>query len=155
MLRTIYLSTNELKDSLYVNQIVEIVSEFRKKPINIGQYIKEVPNDATYLLLVLNNKVIGFLRYYPNNLSYMKKYKIDNKYKNYFSVASVIISEKYRGKGYGKILMKKLIKNTTGKKLMLDTYLSWIPAIRLYLSVGFRIINTYKSGDEYVIQFVR
>jgi len=154
MLRSILLSVDELKKSQYLDQLIEVVSEFRKRPVKLNSYLKEVPDGATYLLLILDNKVIGVLRYYPHTPSYMKKYKINNKYKDYFSVASVIISEKNRGKGYGKILMKKLIKKTNGKKLMLDTYLSWLPAVKLYLSVGFHIVNTYKSGNEYILQFV-
>lgn len=136
----------------YHSQIIKLVSEYRTKPITIEQLIKETGADTVYCILVVKKKVIGILRHFPITKHLIKMYNISDTYKSYRQIATVIIDPKERRKGYGKLLFKSLLKEKSAK-FILDTYLSWVPAVKLYLTVGFKIVETKKVSNAYLILF--
>lgn len=134
----------------YHTQILSLIKSFRKRKITLNDFSKEVPEDAIYCLLVRKNTLIGMFRYYKVPLSFINEYKLPKTYTTYKQIATVIVDPKFRGKGYGKELMKYAAKlhNT-----ILDTFLSWTPAIKTYLSAGYKIISTKKYKDDYLVIF--
>ena len=134
----------------YHTDIINLVNSFRKTKTDFKSYIKEVPSNTIYCLLIKKHHLVGMFRYYKATSKFIKEWKLPSKYHNYYQVASVIVDDKYRGKGYGKQLMKYAVKTN---KMILDTYLSWVPAVRLYLGTGFKIIQTKKEHDDYLVLF--
>ncbi len=67
-------------------------------------------------------------------------------------ITDVYTEENKRRMGYAKKLLKKVIEENNDKKIMLEVNEKNIPAINLYKSLGFEIINTrekyYNSTDD-------
>lgn len=138
----------------YYDQIHNLVGSFRGRKIDIVDFAKEVPDNAMYCLLIKKNILIGMYRYYKVTKSFLKEYKLNTKYSKHYQIATVIVDPKQRGKGYGKAMMRHASKLGN---MILDTYLSWTPAIRTYLSAGFKIIATKKVNhnkkEDYLVAF--
>jgi len=84
--------------------------------------------DKYGFITMLNDEVIGYACYDPRN---MPEYAI---------VGDNCIVSKYKGKGYGKLQMQELINRITQgsvKKIFVSTSSSFIPAQKMYESVGF------------------
>ncbi|MCM1988972.1 GNAT family N-acetyltransferase [Oceanirhabdus seepicola] len=81
--------------------------------------------------------IIGMARFY-------------GKTENYIEITSVYIDKDYRGRGFGKELIYKMIKEILrrGKTPILETSTKNIPAIKLYKSMGF------VERDKYAFEFV-
>jgi len=71
---------------------------------------------------------------------------------NAVHLGRIILSPALRGKGVGRVLMEKLIE--TGKEQYHPQYFSLyvyndnVPAVRLYRSMGFVVIETYEEDDS-------
>jgi ribosomal protein S18 acetylase RimI-like enzyme len=160
------------KNKLIADIVLQLINTHRA--ITLSRFLNEVDN-ADYLLQfntdndksentdksennLTNSHLVGMLRYYPMTAKYLLTNHISKTYAKHQAVSSVIVSSKYRGKGYGKKLMNKLY-SIVNKPLFLDTYMSWNPAVKLYLSVGFTIVNSYKikskTSIDYILQFVK
>lgn len=85
-----------------------------------------------------------------------KKYilKIDNievsfvethKLYEVLDITNVFTEESNRRKGYARKLLKYLIENTDAKKIMLEVNIENNSAIKLYESLGFKVINERKK----------
>lgn len=138
----------------YHEQILNLVGSFRSRKVDIVEFSKEVPTDAIYCLLIKKNTLVGMYRYYRVSSSFLKEYKLPTKYSKYYQIATVIVDPTQRGKGYGKAMMRHASKIGN---MILDTYLSWMPAIKTYLSAGYRIIATKKTKrdkkEDYLVVF--
>ncbi len=70
------------------------------------------------------------------------------------TIMTFAIKKEYRGKGLGKLLLKKVMERikTVADRIVLDVRKSNIKAIRLYKSLGFRIIKErkrfYSDGED-------
>jgi ribosomal protein S18 acetylase RimI-like enzyme len=134
----------------YHVQILKLVSSFRKKKISLTALAKETPDDTRYCLLIKNKQLVGMYRYYKVTRDFIKDHDLAIKYWTYWQIATVIVDPKHRGKGYGKTLMKHASKLGN---MVLDTYLSWLPAMKTYLSAGYKIVSTKKDTDDYLVVF--
>ena len=90
--------------------------------------------EADHLLLYENSILCGYTRIFPKN-TYFKE----------ASFGRTVVKKKYRGKGYGHVLVKESIKYLKNKKespikISAQSYLK-----RFYTSHGFRAI-----GEEYL-----
>ena len=90
--------------------------------------------EADHLLLYEKNILCGYTRIFPKN-TYFKE----------ASFGRTVVKKKYRGKGYGHVLVKESIKYLKNKKespikISAQSYLK-----RFYTSHGFRAI-----GEEYL-----
>ncbi len=63
------------------------------------------------------------------------------------TVMTFAIDKKYRGKGYGKLLLREAIKSLGNRvnKVLLDVRKSNIRAINLYKDMGFKVIRERKG----------
>lgn len=143
-MKCLKLKNNELYP--YIGKLLPLYKILRNKSVTMKEIIDEAPAETINYLLFDGDKLVANARVFKN-ISF-KNYS-----RSYEQVASVIVDEKSRGKGYGKKLMKIITNNH--KKLILDTFLSWTPAVRLYLSSGFKIKDTGKHGNDYLVVFVK
>jgi predicted acetyltransferase len=77
-------------------------------------------------------------------------------YKINYEIADFIINEKYRGKGYGKKILKLILNNINGN-IFLWTTINNTNAISLYKKFGFqeitlshKLIKFYKSKNKWI-----
>jgi GNAT superfamily N-acetyltransferase len=125
----------------YLDEVVEGINDYYKidlsaeMGISVRNYVEEnienlVPNSPSqgiFYLLKQAGVIIGMggLRKVRENIGEIKR---------------MYIREEYRGKGYGRALLDKLIKKAKDfgyHKIFLDTGPFLIPAIHLYKSFGF------------------
>ena len=90
--------------------------------------------EADHLLLYENNILCGYTRIFPKN-TYFKE----------ASFGRTVVKKKYRGKGYGHVLVKEALKHLKNKKeeiikISAQSYLK-----QLYSAHGFTA-----KGDEYL-----
>jgi GNAT superfamily N-acetyltransferase len=135
----------------YHEDMARLATQLRGKLVNMSKLECEVKG-AKWILLLCNSKLIGMLRYFPITSQFLKQYKLDitnSKFKSAYQISTVIIDNDHRRKGYGKKLIRKaaLLK----KKLILDTYLSWKPAVNLYLSCGFQLITSHMTHNDALV----
>ena len=106
------------------------------------EYIEELINDKNNNLIILEkeNKVIGFLYAYEEakgHLPFHQKRK-------YIVLDNIVIDEKYRNKGYGKILLDYIIEYAKKEKyndIILNVYNFNENAIKFYEKNGFKTIT--------------
>jgi GNAT superfamily N-acetyltransferase len=152
----IELKSNQLLDSPYSKQVLSYVRKLRKLPktikLTMEDYLSDVKN-GIYFLLVENNNLIGLARYSDLDSASILNMNLQptTSLKAFKLVSSVYVDKKYRGKGYSKVILNYMLKKHS--KLLLDTYADWIPAVTLYLSVGFKPIDSSKHGKNYLVLF--
>ncbi len=90
-----------------------------------------------------------------HNLAYVNKGYFEpliNESQEYsgYNITNICIDKKHQGKGIGSLLMRHCIDEYGAKSLHLDVIASNEPAVRLYKSSGFWIVNKYLgfSGDN-------
>lgn len=90
--------------------------------------------DYVYLVMVLNEEVIGLLYYLKNSWE--------------AQLIDIAIDEKYRGFGYAKALLSNMIEQTVKAKIFeifLEVRKSNVAAIGLYRKFGFKEIGTRRE----------
>lgn len=91
-------------------------------------------NDSTFILFILHKKIyVGMSVCFINFSTFQAK--------PYFNVHDVIIKSDYRGKGFGKALMKKIIDTAKERdycKVTLEVREDNTNAQSLYKSLGFK-----------------
>ena len=105
---------------------------------NISNHVALEKNQVYTLVAYSRNLIIGFLT---------AQRIIDS-----FEINSFFISPSFRGKGVGKKLLKKFIKNSTEKKIkiiFLEVMQSNITAIKLYTK--FRFLSYGSRKNYYII----
>lgn len=94
-----------------------------------------VMDEASYVL-VINNTLVGICMMTINDIA---------------CITAFAISEGYRGKGYGKMLMMECLSNAISEgvdKFCLHVEVTNKPAIKLYESFGFIKVETVKEYYE-------
>ena len=123
------LSTNEVQSIFGLRSEVFIVEQ--ECPY---QDVDQRDPEANHLLLYENNILCGYTRIFPKN-TYFKE----------ASFGRTVVKKKYRGKGYGNVLVKESIAFLKSKKentikISAQSYLK-----KFYASHGF-----IPKGDEYL-----
>ena len=123
------LSTNEVQSIFGLRSEVFIVEQ--ECPY---QDVDQRDPEANHLLLYENNILCGYTRIFPKN-TYFKE----------ASFGRTVVKKKYRGKGYGNVLVKESIAFLKSKKentikISAQSYLK-----KFYASHGF-----ITKGDEYL-----
>lgn len=109
--------------------------DFIKNEINNNPY-------SNYLVMKDNNELVGY---------------IASTIDEYSEILNFFIVEKYRGKGYAKLLLKEVInaaKEINSKSISLEVKETNIQAIKLYEKFGFeknRIRKGYYNGIDAVV----
>lgn len=108
-------------------------------------YIFNLDAYSNCLVLKENDNIIGFISY---SIIYDRSEIID-----------VIVEEKYRNKGYGGMLVSRVIDiaaKSNCNNITLEVNVLNEPAIKLYKSKGFEIVsirkNYYKNNDGYLMK---
>ena len=102
-------------------------------------------NYEIYKLIICNDEV-GYIETIPNL--------------DYLEITDVLIYEKYRSKGYSKVLLDYIINNTKYNRFLLEVSVNNEVAISLYKKYAFKKISTrknyYKDGsDALIMEMVR
>lgn len=128
MKKTKRINMEELKIEDY-EEYVKFMYEFT----NIEYELKEIPTMPYVVVIKIDNKIIGAGSLY-------KLYKLHNHPVG--QIEDVMITEKHRGKGYGKKIIEKLIE--IGKKECYKVILHCLDKnIGFYEKCGF-----YRNGNE-------
>lgn len=108
-------------------------------------YIFNLDAYSNCLVLKENDNIIGFISY---SIIYDRSEIID-----------VIVEEKFRNKGYGGMLVSRVIDiavNSNCNNITLEVNVLNEPAIKLYKSKGFEIVSIrkkyYKNNDGYLMK---
>lgn len=108
-------------------------------------YIFNLDAYSNCLVLKENDNIIGFISY---SIIYDRSEIID-----------VIVEEKFRNKGYGGMLVSRVIDiavKSNCNNITLEVNVLNEPAIKLYKSKGFEIVsirkNYYKNNDGYLMK---
>jgi len=112
------------------------------KPFRSEDYIKELIEDEKSMFYVVeeSNDVVGFIYGYEESKGFLPIHKN----RTYFNIDNVVISNKYQRKGYGKMLIEKIIAECKIKKysdIILNVYSFNDKAVSLYDSLGFEEIS--------------
>jgi|SRR3989344_6807685 len=123
-------------------------SQNKKETINMIKKVFEEKYCEWYILEKIK-KSIGYFA-----ISFDKKETIC--YINYFAIIKI-----YQGKGFSKLLMKKVIniaKNKNCNKIKLTVWAKNFTAINLYTKFGFHVSgikkNYYKNGNDKLVMEV-
>ena len=87
-------------------------------------------NEYLTIVIIDNNKVVGYLSYSINEKNNKKKMYINQ----------LVIKDSYRNKGFGKMLMEeaeKIAKNTNCIRIELDCWLFNDNALEMYEHIGY------------------
>ena len=107
-MRHVYLSkTTKLNE-----EILKIITNNFKPKSKIKKILNFTKKKQFYLLLKKNNKVLGLVRVIN------KKINLNNKIFKFAGISSVVVDEKFQGKGFGRLLMIKVLQfqiTQTGK----------------------------------------
>jgi GNAT superfamily N-acetyltransferase len=99
--------------------------------------INNSSNDAAYVA-VHDNEVIAWIHIFL---------ALHLKLQPFCEVAALVVEERYRGKGVGKILLEKAVEWTNGKnckRLMIRSNVRRKEAHQFYLNIGFKEIKQQK-----------
>lgn len=117
---------------------IDVINEIENDLFNDAwprsSFIYEIKNESYSFpyVLILNNSIVGYCVcwYYQNELH----------------IGNFAIKKVYQGKGYGKLLMQKLLELFPDyNQAYLEVNVSNDVAIGLYLMFGFNILSTRKS----------
>ena len=121
---------------------------------NSQQLTKELidPNSEFYFLF-FNDKLIGYLKLNENEA------QTENMQKHCYELERIYLIEKFQGKGFGKILIKKSIevaKEKNKKELWLGVWEENPAAIGFYSKMGFVEFGThiFKVGEDEQMDFL-
>lgn len=126
------------------NKLGKIIAKYRKVPkFNVSALQGEDFN-AIILTAEIKNNIIGMVRFSKlTGLSPVKyfsspiTFKILTQGDPAYYINMVYIDEKHRGKGYGRMLIDKLISLVDSKIFVLEVDPNNIPAVNLYKKCGF------------------
>jgi ribosomal protein S18 acetylase RimI-like enzyme len=121
------ISVNEIENIL-LSCKDDLFSNLFKDPLKISAMAEKFSNHATFFSLYDDN-LIGFVAFYDNdNISHIAY------------ISMIVIKERKRGQGYGKLLLNKAIEQSlsTGMKhIKLQVNKDNINAIYFYRKMGF------------------
>jgi ribosomal protein S18 acetylase RimI-like enzyme len=97
-------------------------------------YLEKIKNlSLSYVAIDRCNVVKGFILVVPSKM-YAK-----------YEIAYLGISQRYRGKGYAKLLLRVVMANLKGHSIWLNTLDNNIEARTLYEYMGFKQIDKFKT----------
>lgn len=141
-----FISTDIVKDKTYLDEIISISSEAFKIPKS--EYLNNLSKYKTlfFILLVEDNVIKAICKVSP-----------DKDKNGCTMVGNVATGYEYRGRGYGKLLMKEVIRRY--KTVSLNAVK--VSTLMFYLKLGFKLKNftlledlnkEEPEGDEYGIE---
>lgn len=140
---------NELsKEKTYITwQGEEISMEHEEKYLK-GQLEKIKKNETVQLLLFVNGELSG-----------ISAIDLGERVKSHIGVFGITITQKYRGKGFGKLLMKltleEALKNLPKLKIItLEVFAENEKAINMYKNFGFIEYGKLPGGNLYKEKFL-
>lgn len=132
----------------------------------ISKLTKEEVQEVIQLGTMLNpnfSKLFHIENLNPNETIYI--YKENNNIKGFIhtqngldiiDLLNIIVKPEYQNQGIGSVLLKYIIDNKQGKKIMLEVRSKNINAIKLYQKYDFKIINIrknyYKDDDAIIME---
>jgi ribosomal protein S18 acetylase RimI-like enzyme len=145
-------------DSEYQNAIITLyVDAFSigqsQQYIDIDElhlYINLILKEGYSILAIENNEVLGAVLICPLSLDKSLPLEIsrNNSIERSLYVAEMMVNEKIRGRGIGKLLMDEFFK-TADKSAYSDVFIRvWdenIPALNLYRKMGFEPVTTIEQ----------
>ena len=140
------LRNAELRDSLSILNLIKELAEFENEPNAVNLSVQNIKNDGfgstpkfKCFVVEVNSSVIGMALYYPRYSTWDGET---------LHLEDLIVSQKYRGKGYGKLLYTAFINEAlkTGSKRVEWNVLDWnVNAIQFYESTGAEILNDWRT----------
>ncbi|HKC04347.1 MAG TPA: GNAT family protein [Patescibacteria group bacterium] len=140
---------NEIsKEKTYIRLQGEEFSMIEETKYVDGQLKKIIKKETVQLLLFVNGELSG-----------VTAIELGEKIKNHIGVFGITISQKQRGKGYGKLIMKLILeeasKNIPNLKMVtLECFAENEKAINLYKSFGFVEYGRLPKGNLYKEKYV-
>lgn len=120
------LRVDELYDLLYMRQQIFVVEQNCVYLDADG-----VDKECLHLLGLVNKQIVGYARIIPAGISYKTP-----------AIGRVVVDEKYRGKGYARLLMDRAIKIAVkefkAKKITISAQLY---LKEFYQSIGFKVVG--------------
>ena len=117
-----------------------------------GEYVKEMYSESMIRDSLLDKNTITMIAYYNE---YEIGYVSANIILDEATILKIVIRQKYRGKGYGKLLLKTIIHELVQKhikNIFLEVGVNNLPAKNLYENVGFELIykrqKYYRDGED-------
>lgn len=117
------------------------MKELKKYTNYTDTELDEMPKSINIKMVVLNNKVVGFIKYRQNN-------------EKDYSLSEMWVDEEYRGRGVASFMMTKMLDNLDTKvetKITLRVHKD-NPAMKLYTKLGFKEITKNTIGDTVMMQ---
>ncbi|QEN04762.1 GNAT family N-acetyltransferase [Thiospirochaeta perfilievii] len=110
-----------------------------EKPFRSEEFIKEQIEDknSMFYIIEVEGDVIGFIYGYVESKGSLPIHK----QRNYFYIDNIVVNKKFQAKGYGRMLLDKVISECKEKKysdIMLNVYSFNNNAISLYDNIGFK-----------------
>jgi RimJ/RimL family protein N-acetyltransferase len=143
-LASMHTYINEIsKEKTYITYQGEQISlEDEEKYLN-GQLEKINKNEVVQLLLFVNNEFSG-----------VSEIKLGQRVENHVGTFGITISQKYRGKGFGKLLMKCVLEESsknlpTLRLVILKVFAENEIAKKMYESFGFKENGRLPKGIQY------
>lgn len=147
----------------YRRQTEKLMMEMSQNTLTMDDFVNGNP-DAKLLLIfgavsqgkTSTKKVIGMLKFYPlysapHILEHiLEKVNPSIIAGNPFYVSSLIIDQRYRGRGFGGKMLEILFEELKHKKVLLEVKKINDPAVKLYRKMGFNIVGQNK--DEYLMK---
>jgi len=128
----------------------QLVSDIKEAAVsdifhaNLGEVaIKKYLRDFESYFITHENKMVGIIGYRPEP-------EINGYY-----IGELIVSQEYKGKGFGKAAMQIALELIGNHPVKLTTHPENSPAICLYLKLGFKIKawkdNYYNDGEPRIV----
>ena len=94
-------------------------------------------------------------KYYNNKIAIGRcvvTKKIRGNFKGWLNISNVIIYKDHRGKGYCPKMLKCVLNKYNNNKIYIEVYKNNTPAIKCYLSSGFKVYKIVKN--EIIMEFI-
>src|SRR6185437_6186167 len=131
-------------------QVERLASEIAEKPLTLEEFVSEIPTSRFLLFLhrptpSSPKKIIGMLKIYllndsPASLERVLSKSTEIKKDNPIYISSVIVDQRYRGKGFGQKMFGILFEMLK-KDALLEVRKNNNLALKLYRQLGFTVIG--------------
>lgn len=145
-----YDNADALMQSPYLASYQETLTEMLQgKQVDVRWYFNCLPSSVVFMVedadLITAICVVSVLDDY-----WLKKLDLEISAPMHM-ITSVYTKEAHRKKGYARKLILSVVKYYPN--VMLETYAHWTPAMTLYLSTGFKPVDTKKGELGHIILF--
>lgn len=118
--------------------------------IDVEKFFRELPC-TTIFMVEEKDEIVAIARVSKMNNVLLNYFYDTGNHKNTMLVTSVYTKSTHRKEGHGKKIMQSICKVFPDN--ILETYSHWIPATTLYLSVGYKPVDSRTDGTGHVILF--